>query len=134
LFFPAMAGVAASEPWAIAFGLAAIIGHVRSVFLLWRGGGKGVATAAGVFAALAPLPTALAFGVFAAVLGTTRLMSLGSLSGAVVLPVAVALTRGVRDPLLAVSVAVALFVFWTHRSNIGRLRRGVEPRLGSKAG
>ena len=53
---------APSQPvlWAIAFGVAAIIGHVKSVFLLWKGGGKGVATAGGVFLALAPVPSLIA--------------------------------------------------------------------------
>jgi glycerol-3-phosphate acyltransferase PlsY len=131
LAFPALTG-ADSEGWALGFGVAAILGHVRSLFLLWQGGGKGVATAAGVFLALAPLPLAIALAAFAAVLAVTRFMSLGSLSGAAVLPVAVAATRGVREPLFYASLAVASFVFWTHRENIDRLRRGVEPRVGRK--
>ena len=124
-------GASSTEPWAVLYGLAAIVGHVRPVFLLWHGGGKGVATAAGVFTALAPLPLAIAMGAFALVLAATRVMSLGSLTGAVTLPLAVLLTRGARDPLLfVVALAVAALVFWTHRANIDRLRRGVEPRLG----
>ena len=66
------------------------------------------------------------------VLAVTRVMSLGSLSGAAALPLAVVLLRGPRDPLVVVALAVTTFVFWTHRANIGRLRRGEEPRVGDK--
>jgi glycerol-3-phosphate acyltransferase PlsY len=110
------------ERWAIAYGLAAIMGHVRPIFLLWKGGGKGVATAAGVFLALTPIPTLIALVVFIGVL----------LGAAVALPVAVALLDGWRTPVLLVAVLVAVFVFWTHRANIGRLRRGEEHRFGRK--
>jgi len=118
--------------WAIGFGVAAIIGHVRPVFLLWKGGGKGVATASGVFGALAPAAIAITLLVWLSVLVISGYMSLASLAGAVVLPVAIAVMRGLRSPLFAVSIVVAAFVFWTHRSNIGRLRRGEEPRFGRK--
>ena len=118
--------------WAIAFGLAAIIGHVRPVFLLWKGGGKGVATASGVFGALAPAAIVITLVVWLAVLMTSGYMSLASLAGAVALPLAVAIIAGVKSPVFAVSVLVAAFVFWTHRSNIRRLRRGEEPRFGRK--
>ena len=118
--------------WAIGFGISAIIGHVRPVFLLWKGGGKGVATASGVFGALAPAAISMTLFVWLAVLVVGGYMSLASLAGAVVLPVAIAVMGGLRSPLFAVSVVVAAFVFWTHRANIGRLRRGEEPRFGRK--
>jgi acyl phosphate:glycerol-3-phosphate acyltransferase len=120
--------------WAIAFGLAAIVGHVRPVFLLGRGGGKGVATASGVFIALAPVPMLASLATFAAVLYATGYVSLGSLSGAIVLPVALLITRGPTSPLFLISSVVAAFVFWTHRANIGRLRRGEEHRFARRAG
>lgn len=114
--------------WAMAFGLAAIVGHVRPVFLLGRGGGggKGVATAAGVFLGLAPLATGAALAVFAAVVAVSGYVSLGSLAAAVALVVALAVTQGVRGPLFPVAALVGAFVFWSHRANIGRLRRGEE--------
>ena len=118
--------------WAIAFGIAAIVGHVRPVFLLWKGGGKGVATASGVFGALAPAAIVITLIVWLAVLLTSGYMSLASLAGAAALPLAVAIIAGVKSPVFAVSVLVAAFVFWTHRSNIRRLRRGEEPRFGRK--
>ena len=137
LWFPRFLGLDRAGPqtatlWAIAFGIAAIVGHVRPVFLLWKGGGKGVATASGVFGALAPAAIGITVVVWFAVLVLSGYMSLASLVGAVVLPIAIAVLRGIRSPLFAVSVVVAAFVFWTHRSNIGRLRRGEEPRFGRK--
>lgn len=130
LLVPRMSG-AAGDWLPLACGVAAIVGHVWPVFLGFRGG-KGVATAAGAFAALAPVPLLAAMLAFGLVLLVTRYMSLGSLSGAAVLPVGVLLLRGARDPLFWVTVGVAGFVFWTHRANLDRLRRGVEPRVGQK--
>jgi acyl phosphate:glycerol-3-phosphate acyltransferase len=137
LWFPRLIASQASDPgtltlWAIGFGIAAIIGHVRPVFLLWKGGGKGVATASGVFGALAPAAIGITLLVWLGVLVVSGYMSLASLAGAAVLPVAIAVMGGLRSPLFAVSIVVAAFVFWTHRSNIARLRRGEEPRFGRK--
>jgi acyl phosphate:glycerol-3-phosphate acyltransferase len=134
LWFPRLAGLVGSTAtlWAIAFGVAAIIGHVRPVFLLWKGGGKGVATAAGVFGALAPAAIGITLLVWFLVLVVSGYMSLASMAGAAVLPVAIAILLGLRSPLFLMSVAVAAFVFWTHRANIGRLQRGEEPRFGKK--
>jgi glycerol-3-phosphate acyltransferase PlsY len=115
-----------TEAWAIVYGVAAIAGHVRPIFLLGKGGGKGVATAAGVFLALAPVPMLATLAVFGIVVYATGYVSLGSLAAAVVLPATLAATRGVDSPLFVVSAVVAAFVFWTHRANIGRLRRGEE--------
>jgi glycerol-3-phosphate acyltransferase PlsY len=125
-WFPALFD--APGHWAMAYGLAAIVGHVRPIFLLGRGGGggKGVATAAGVFLGLAPAATGVALLVFALVLWATGFVSLGSLCAAVALVVALAATVGVRAPVFALGVAVGAFVFWSHRANIGRLRRGEE--------
>lgn len=116
----------------IACGVAAIVGHVRPVFLKFGKGGKGVATAAGVFLGLAPIPAVIALATFAAVLLASGYVSLGSLTAATVLPIAVYLTSG-ASPLLFVAVVVAVFVFWTHRANIMRLRRGEEHRFGRKS-
>lgn len=121
------------ELWAIAAGVAAIVGHAKPIFLLWKGGGKGVATAGGVFLSLAPIPALASMAAFLVVLLLTGYVSVSSLTAAVVLPLVLAATSGVRTPLFAVSVVIALFVFWTHRANIGRLRRGEEHRFGKKA-
>ena len=119
--------------WALAYGVAAIFGHVKPVFLLGRGGGKGVATASGVFMALALVPMLITEVVWIIVFATTRYVSLASLAGAAALPIAiVALYRDPRSPVFIASVIIASFVFWTHRANIGRLRRGEEHRFVKK--
>lgn len=118
--------------WAILVGVAAIAGHVRPLFLRFSRGGKGVATAAGVFLALAPVPMLITFTVFVAVVLVTGFVSLGSLVSAILLPLLLALTLGAQSPLFLVSLAIASFVFWTHRTNIARLRRGEEHRFGKR--
>ncbi len=133
MWLPGVIGLATGWPWGVAFGLLAILGHVRPVFLLGQGGGKGVATASGVFIALAPIPALCAIVSFVIVVAMTRYVSLGSLVGAVVLPVALLVQAGEITPLVLVSVVVGTFVFWTHRENIGRLRRGEERRVGRSA-
>jgi len=113
-------------------GVAAIVGHVRPIYLKFGKGGKGVATAAGVFLALAPVPTLLALIVFAVVLLSSGFVSLGSLTSGLMLPILLGLTVGVRSPVFVISVFVAAFVFWTHRANIARLRNGEEHRFGKR--
>ena len=118
--------------WAIAYGVAAIAGHVKPIFLLGKGGGKGVATASGVFLALAPVPMLVAMLTFAAVVAASGYVSLGSLTSAVVLVIAVAV-QGTGGTVLLITVTlVAAFVFWTHRANITRLRAGTESRFGKR--
>ncbi len=129
---PALLPSAQPEWWAIAYGVAAIVGHVRPVFLLGRGGGKGVATAGGVIAALAPVPFVIALAVFVAVVAASRYVSLGSILGALVLPLVTFLRYPATSPLLVLATFMAVFVVWTHRANIGRLRRGEESRLGRR--
>ena len=133
ILLPRVVSTTRPDLWAIAFGVAAIIGHVRPIFLMGKGGGKGVATAGGVFLGLAWLPTTIALAVFAIVLAVTRIVSIASLLAAMSLPIALFVWAGPRAPLFIVSFAMTLFVVWTHRSNIGRLRRGEEPRIGRKA-
>lgn len=129
-------GVIASERpdlWALAFGVAAIVGHVRPIFLLGKKGGKGVATAAGVFLAFAWLPLLVTQVVFFAVIFTTRYMSLASLCAALTLPIAILFWTGdPTSPVFLSSVPIVVFVFWNHRANIGRLRRGEEPKFSLK--
>jgi glycerol-3-phosphate acyltransferase PlsY len=123
-----------AEWWVCAAAVAAVLGHVFPVWLRFRGG-KGVATGLGVFLVLAPLATACALAVFAAVVGLWRFVSLGSIAAAAVLPLAVwALSAaGVSDraapPVLAVAVTGAALIIYMHRANIGRLFRGEESRL-----
>jgi glycerol-3-phosphate acyltransferase PlsY len=132
MFLPGWLGVADSRGWALAYGVAAILGHVRPIFLLGRGGGKGVATAGGVFLALAPYATLVSLAVFIAALTATGYVSLGSLLAALALPVALLVLQGPRSPVFVASALIGLFVWYTHRANIGRLRRGEESRFGRR--
>ncbi len=119
--------------WALVYGAAAILGHVKPIFLLGKGGGKGVATASGVFLALAPVPMIVSMTVWNLVFALSRYVSLASLFGAAVLPIAIVVWyRDPRSPVFIASVIIAAFVFWTHRANIGRLRRGEEHRFTRK--
>lgn len=116
--------------------VAAVLGHVFSVFLSFRGG-KGVGTAAGAFLALAPTALLLAALSWGLVLAWRRIVSLASLAGTVVLLTAVwALYAGEPGawPLVFATTLLAAFVFWTHRENIGRLRRGEEGRISAGRG
>jgi acyl phosphate:glycerol-3-phosphate acyltransferase len=132
-FLPMYTETLRPELWALVYGIAAILGHVKPIFLLWKGGGKGVATASGVFLALAPIPMLVAEVVWIATFYFTRYVSLASLLGAVVLPIAIlAWYRNPQSLVFIASVIIAAFVFWTHRANIGRLRRGQEHRFVKK--
>jgi glycerol-3-phosphate acyltransferase PlsY len=132
-FLPIYTDTLIPDRWALVFGAAAILGHVKPVFLLWKGGGKGVATASGVFLALAPIPMLVAEVVWIATFIFTRYVSLASLLGAAVLPIAIlAWYRNPQSLVFIASVIIAAFVFWTHRANIGRLRRGEEHRFVKK--
>jgi glycerol-3-phosphate acyltransferase PlsY len=114
-------------------GFFAIIGHMFSVFVGFRGG-KGIATTAGAFLALAPVALIGAFVVWGVVMGMTRIVSVASISGAIVLPAMAHLSSRLglapRDPvLLGLSFAIMLVVLIKHRSNIRRLMAGKEPAL-----
>jgi glycerol-3-phosphate acyltransferase PlsY len=136
-FLPPLTGVTpAARTWvAVACGVGAILGHIRPVFLGFKKGGKGVATACGVFLALAPLETVLTLLIFVVVVFSSGYVSLASLTGAVALPVLLWASKGggADSPILYVSLVTTVFVFWTHRANIERLRGGTEFRFGRAA-
>ena len=132
-FLPIYTETLRPELWALVYGVAAIAGHVKPIFLLGKGGGKGVATASGVFLALAFVPMLVSEVVWIGTFYFTRYVSLASLLGAAVLPIAIlAWYRDPQSPVFIASVIIAAFVFWTHRANIGRLRRGEEHRFVKK--
>ena len=120
--------------WAILFGAAAIIGHVFSVWVRFRGG-KGIATSAGVFLGLAPWAVLCGFVVWAITVATTRIVSLASMLAALTIPVAVwALPHEGGVALQYFTIALAAFVIWAHRDNLRRLMRGEEHRFGRGPG
>ncbi len=118
--------------FAVACGIMAVVGHVFSVFVRFRGG-KGVATAAGVVLGLTPLALGIAFVVWAALVWLTGYVSLGSIAGALVLPLAVFVLSPEDRPLAWVYAGIAAFVVWAHRANIRRLLAGTENRFGRRA-
>lgn len=114
--------------------VAAILGHIFPVWLGFRGG-KGVATAVGVFLVIAPVALLFAGAVFVAVVALTRYISLASLTAAASIPLFVWLQKllvepraDIKAPLLA-AVAGALLIIFAHRGNIGRLLKGTEPKF-----
>lgn len=110
---------------------AAMLGHTRSLFLGFRGGGKAVATGAGAMLALAPEVTLPVAVVWIAVSLLTRYISVASIVSALALVAGVLLT-GQPWPIVAFAVFGAAVVIWRHRSNIARLRAGTEHRLNLK--
>lgn len=121
----------APEATAAAVGAAAVVGHVFPFWLRFRGG-KGVATACGVFWVLAPEATALALVAFAGVVWLTRYVSLGSMVAAVVLAAAVYF-NGEAQAVVVCAVAVAALVLYRHRANMIRLHAGRERRIRQRA-
>jgi acyl phosphate:glycerol-3-phosphate acyltransferase len=108
-------------------GLAAFCGHVYSVFLRFKGG-KGVATALGVFLALAPLAVAVAIALFAVCMVLWRYVSLGSITAAAAMPLAVYFLGGSRT-VTAVTLVIAAIVIFRHHENISRLVAGTESKF-----
>ena len=116
------------EPYAVSVALLAVLGHLFPVYTRLRGGGKGVATAAGGFFALSPSAVLIAAGVFLLALALTRRVSVGSLAAVAVLPLAVFGVTGSAVYGGGAAVAAAL-IFRRHSDNIRRLRDGTEPRF-----
>jgi glycerol-3-phosphate acyltransferase PlsY len=114
-------------------GLAAVVGHVFSVFVGFKGG-KGVATAAGMVIGLAPFAFPVVVAVFVVIVWLTGYVSLGSIIAAALFPVADWLLHPARrSPVtLAIDLALAGFIVWKHRANIQRLLAGTEHRFGGR--
>jgi glycerol-3-phosphate acyltransferase PlsY len=121
---------------AILAGMAAILGHNWTIFLRFKGGGKGVATSAGVFLALMPYPFLITLCVFLLLLYTTRIMSVASLGGAVALVASATLFRWFDwpgapvDAVYIFSIIAAILIIAKHKSNIQRLIQGTELKIG----
>jgi glycerol-3-phosphate acyltransferase PlsY len=121
------------DAWPAALaGVAAVLGHVRSVFIRF-GGGRGVATGAGAMLVLAPLALLVAIPAFLLLVWRTRYVSLGSIGAAVALPLGVALLSALDRAGAEAAFAATLIgavVIVAHWDNIERLRAGTERKLG----
>jgi glycerol-3-phosphate acyltransferase PlsY len=112
----------------IAAAAGALVGHLYSVWLGFRGG-KGVATLLGILIALL-WPAALVYAaVWIVLLATLRISSLAGMTAAVTAPV---VAFALHSPYVPMLLGFALLVLWKHRENILRLSKGAEPRIGSK--
>jgi acyl phosphate:glycerol-3-phosphate acyltransferase len=132
------------RPWVairIVAGLAAILGHNYTCWLRFKGG-KGIATSAGVLAALVPLPLLIITSVWIVVFALTRYVSLASVLASFTLPFATwftrhdltqhDLTQGPRSTLTIITGIMAALAIYKHKSNIKRLLKGTEHRIGGK--
>jgi glycerol-3-phosphate acyltransferase PlsY len=136
--------------WWLMMPIAAVLGHMFSPFVGFKGG-KGVATGSGAMLAIWPVltgPLLVAIGLWAIMIALTRTMSIASMLAAVSIPLTVAAAAimttgtGTTDgelpvahalPAIIVTAGVAALVVWKHRSNLERILKGTEPRLGSKS-
>ncbi len=115
-------------------GLAAVCGHIWTVFAGFRGG-KGVGTAGGMIIALYPIAAVVCLAIFVGVVYLTRYVSVGSIVAALSLPIVLALMQvwfqqDIPDALFEFSFLVSVLIIYTHRKNIRRLIEGTENRFG----
>jgi glycerol-3-phosphate acyltransferase PlsY len=131
-FLPAFLGLKFFEDsrWALVFGFCAVVGHCYPIFLRFKGG-KGVATTAGVYAAVGFVPLLLMMVVFVLVTAITRYISLGSLLGVLSFPLFSYFFQR-EIPILFLSVALFILITFRHKGNIQRLIQGNERKFGEK--
>ncbi|MCS1409598.1 MAG: Glycerol-3-phosphate acyltransferase [Verrucomicrobia subdivision 3 bacterium] len=115
---------------AITAGFSAVLGHNYTCWLRFKGG-KGIATSAGVLLVLTPAGLAISVATFLLLLALTRIVSVGSLGAAVILPLGTWITGG-RGALLGIATLMGLLAVYKHRVNIRRLLAGTEPQIKQK--
>jgi len=128
-FAPQIAGGAGFPYLMVWCALGALMGNFFNVFLNWKGG-KGIATSLGVFLALAPIPILLALAGFLVMLGLTRYVSVGSITGALVLGSTAFVFADL--PTAIVTAVISIIAIWKHKANIQRLMNGTENKVGKK--
>jgi acyl phosphate:glycerol-3-phosphate acyltransferase len=128
-FIPPTVNVELWQPYlATLAGLAALMGHSKSIFLGFTGG-KSVATGLGILLAINWQIGLATFGVFAIVIGISRIVSLSSITGAIAVPIFMVVLHQPL-PYIMLGVAGGLYVILRHRPNIERLLAGTEPKIG----
>jgi len=131
-FLPVWAGAAVTGSIEVAclMGLAAFLGHLFPIYLGFKGG-KGVATALGVFLYLSPIVILIEVIIFAFVVGIWKYVSLGSIIAAAAMPLLL-LMIAFPKPVVLLSIVFAILIIIKHSSNIQRLMSGTENKVGSK--
>jgi acyl phosphate:glycerol-3-phosphate acyltransferase len=124
-------GVEWRDWFAIAAGMAAVLGHMYSPYRGLRGG-KGVATAAGVIIVLQPWAIVILLAIFIGLIAVFRIVSVASVLSAIAYPVLVWLLYSGRPAFVIFAIAAAVSVIWAHRANLRRIFHGEEPRIDRK--
>ncbi len=122
-----------NDSWQILTGLAALSGHIWPIWLNWKGG-KAVATGLGLFLGLSWQVGLASLGIFLLVISIFKIVSLASVIAAISLPFLMYLSlksNSFTEPYFIISLISMVLVLWRHRSNIKRLIKGEEPKLGS---
>lgn len=114
-----------SDLWLAGIGLSTFLGHIFPIFLGLRGG-KGVATALGVYLVVSPIAVFIEFLLFAGLVWKWRYISLGSITCALTIPVFIAFFRSDSQAYFILSVIIAALILYRHRENIVRLLQGTE--------
>ena len=114
-----------SDLWIAASGLTPFLGHVFPIFLGFKGG-KGVATALGVYFVISPIAVLIEFILFAGIVWKWRFISLGSIICATTIPILIAFFRSDSQAYFVLSVIIAALILYRHQANISRLLQGTE--------
>jgi len=116
-----------ADLWVAFAGLAPFLGHIFPIFLGFRGG-KGVATALGVYLVISPIAVLIELFLFAGLVWKWRIISVGSICCAATMPILIAFFRSDSQAYFVLSVIMAALIVYRHQSNISRLLQGTENR------
>jgi acyl phosphate:glycerol-3-phosphate acyltransferase len=114
-----------SDLWIAIVGLSPIVGHIFPVFLGFKGG-KGVATALGIYLVISPIAVLIEFFLFAFIVWKWRIIALGSITCATTIPILIAFFRSDSKTYFILSVIIAALILYRHQSNIARIIQGTE--------
>lgn len=114
--------------WIAVAGLSPFLGHLFSIFLGLKGG-KGVATALGIYLVISPIAVLIEFLIFVGIVWKWRFISLGSIICATTIPILIAFFRSESQAYFILSVIIAALILYRHQSNISRLLQGTENKL-----
>jgi glycerol-3-phosphate acyltransferase PlsY len=120
-----------SDLWIAIAGLSAFLGHIFPIFLGFKGG-KGVATALGLYVMISPTAVLIEFLLFAAIVWKWRYISLGSICCATTIPILIAFFRSDSQAYFILSVIIVALILYRHQSNISRLLEGTESKWKTK--